>query len=221
MTVMKPVRPLALALLLACLVLPASAPARDRTPMKSLRVAVLPVVNISPEPLAVPTVSQALQEQLGKLDPSRATFLYPSDVERILSAHNAMQRAMDIVDRWGKNSTLDSTAIVGLDTLLTVDAVLCVRVTDWEVRRITVINAGQSYTTIGAQFALYDIPTKKLLWKKDARIQRYAPEYDVSSGTVSYDAIGNIQSRSTNEPPEPKSVANDLIRSAFKKFPNS
>jgi hypothetical protein len=219
MNVMKPVRPLVLALSLACLTLPATAPARDKAP--TLRVAVLPVVNVSPEPLAVQTVSQALREQLGKLDASRATFLYPSDVQRILSAHNAMQRAMDIVDRWGKNDTLDSTAVVGLDTLLTVDAILCVRVTEWEVRRITVINAGQSYTTIGAQFALYDIPTKKLLWKKDARIQRFAPEYDVSSGTVSYDAIGNIQSRSTNEPPEPKEVANDLIRSAFKKFPNS
>jgi hypothetical protein len=221
MSVMKPVHPLALALALACLILPAPALARDRAPMKTLRVAVLPVVNVSPEPLAVQTVSQALHEQLSKLDPSRATFLYPSDVERILSAHNAMQRATDIVDRWGKNDTLDSTAVVGLDTLLTVDAILCVRVTEWEVRRITVINAGQSYTTIGAQFALYDIPTKKLLWKKDARVQRYAPEYDVSSGTVSYDAIGNIQSRSTNEAPEPKGVASELIRTAFRKFPNS
>jgi hypothetical protein len=178
-------------------------------------------MNVTQETLADQIVSQALRDQLEEFDTARATFLFPSDVQRVLSARNEFQRAYRIAEKWSKKGTIDSTAVAGLDSLLTVDAVLCVRVSEWEVKRITIINAGQSYTSVGLQFALYDVRSKKLLWKKDAHDQRFAPEYDVSSGTVSYDETGTIQSRTTNEPPRPKDVLNDLIRSAFKKFPVS
>jgi hypothetical protein len=222
---MKTFRTVALTLALLALVLPGVARAKDKSTApkfdRPIRVAVMPVINVSQEPLADEIVSQALRDQLEDLDKSRATFLFPADVQRVLSAHDEFQRAFAIADRWGKDGTLDSTAVEGLDTLLTADAVLCVRITEWEVKRITLINAGQSYTTAGIQFALFDIRSKKLLWKKDAREQRFAPEYDPSSGNVSYDGTGTIQSRTTNEPPRPKEVVTELIHSAFKKFPNS
>lgn len=222
---MRTLRLLALAFPFLVLALPGASWAKDKKesalPEKPLRVAIMPIMNVTVEPLADEIVSQALRAQLSELDPARSTFLFPSDVQRVLSAHNEFQRAFAIAERWSKDGTLDSTAVEGLDTLLTVDAVLCARTSEWEVNHITVINAGQSYTTIGLQFALFDARTKKLLWKKDERLQRFAPEYDVSSGTVSYDATGTIRSRTTNEPPRPKDVANDLIRSAFKKFPKS
>jgi hypothetical protein len=225
MRLMRTLRMLALALPFLTLALPGASRAKDREeptlPRTPLRVAVMPIMNVTQEPLADQIVNQALQAQLSELDSARGTFLFSSDVQRVLSAHNQYYRAFAIAERWSKDGTLDSTAVDGIDTLLTVDAVLCARTTEWEVKHITVINAGQSYTTIGIQFALFDARTKNLLWKKDARLQRLAPEYDVSSGTVSYDATGTIRSRTTNEPPRPKDVANDLIRSAFKKFPTS
>lgn len=223
---MKTFRPLLLALAfsVAVLALPALSRAKDKEPpppAKAIRVGIMPLMNVTQETLADQVASQALRDQLEEFDAARATFLFPSDVQRVLSSRNEFQRAYSIAERWSKNGSLDSTAVAGLDTLLTVDAVLCVRISDWEVKHITVINAGQSYTTVGLQFALFDVRSKKLLWKKDARDQRFAPEYDVSSGTVSYDGTGTIQSRTTNEPPRPKDVLNDLIRSAFKKFPTS
>lgn len=225
MNCMKNTRCLLLALASLLLTLPGTSGAKDKDGpapgARPLRVAVMPIMNVSQEPLATEIVTQALRDQLGDIDKDRATFLFPSDVQRVLSARNEFQRAFAIAERWSKDGKLDSTAVEGLDSLLTADAVLCVRITEWEVKRITVINAGQSYTTAGIQFALFDIPTKRLIWKKDAHEQRFAPEYDISSGTVSYDATGTIQSRTTNEPPRPKDVVNDLIRSAFKKFPRS
>ena len=222
---MRVLRSLALACPFLILVLPLSSAAREgegkAPPAKPLRVAVMPLVNQTQESLADPLVNQQLREQLSEFDPGRATFLFPSDVQRVLGARNELQRAYLITERWSRKNTLDSTAVEGLDTLLTVDAVLCVGISDWEVKRITVINAGQSSTSIGLQFALYDVRTKKLLWKKEAHDQRYAPEYDVSSGSVSFDETGTIQSHGTNEPPRPKDVVTDLIRSAFKKFPAS
>jgi hypothetical protein len=221
---MKTLRPLAIVLSLALLTLPAASRAKEKEPealSKPIRVAVMPLMNVTQETLADQIVSQALRDQLEEFDTARATFLFPSDVQRVLSARNEFQRAYRIAEKWSKKGTIDSTAVAGLDSLLTVDAVLCVRVSEWEVKRITIINAGQSYTSVGLQFALYDVRSKKLLWKKDAHDQRFAPEYDVSSGTVSYDETGTIQSRTTNEPPRPKDVLNDLIRSAFKKFPVS
>lgn len=222
---MRVLRSLALACPFLLLALPLSSAAREgegkAPPAKPLRVAMLPLVNQTQESLADPLVNQQLREQLSEFDPARAMFLFPSDVQRVLAARNELQRAYLITERWRRKNTLDSTAVEGLDTLLTVDAVLCVRISDWEVKRITVINAGQSSTSIGLQFALYDVRTKKLLWKKEAHDQRYAPEYDVSSGSVSFDETGTIQSHGTNEPPRPKDVVTDLIRSAFKKFPTS
>lgn len=207
-------------------VFPAGARAKDQEEQparaaKAIRVAVLPLMNGTQEALASQVVNEALQGELKDAAAGKATFLLPSDTERILSSLNAFDRAYRIAERWSHDASLDSSAIVGLDTLLVSDAVLCVKISEWEIKRITQIGAGQSYTIVGLSFALYDIRSKKLLWKKEAREQRLAPEYDVSSGQVSYDETGQIQSRSTNEPPRPKDVTEDLIRSAFKKFPRA
>ncbi|HEY7727355.1 MAG TPA: hypothetical protein VID50_02775 [Candidatus Eisenbacteria bacterium] len=222
---MKALSRLIPALALVSLTLPGTAGAEEKgappARPRPLRVAVMPLMNVTQEVLADQVVSQALRDRLKEFDSDRAMFLFPADVERVLSARDESYRAYRIAQRWSMDNTLDSTAVEGLDTLLTVDAILCVRISDWEVKRITVINAGQSYTTVGLQFALFDVRNKQQLWKKDAREQRYAPEYDVSSGTVSYDATGTIQSRGTNEPPRPKEVVGDLVRSAFRKFPQS
>jgi hypothetical protein len=219
-------RTLALAVLLAvCLPAPA-VPAKEKEekpaePVKTIRVAVMPLMNRTQEALADQVVNEALREQLKEFDAARALFLLPNDVERVLAAHNAYPRAGRIADRWSRDGKLDSTAVAGLDTLLSVDAVLCVKVSDWEMKRVTVINAGQSYTTVGLEFALFDVREKKLIWKKSGREQRYADEYDVTSGAVSYDETGTIQSRRTNEPPRPKDVTVDIIKSAFRKFPRA
>jgi hypothetical protein len=223
---MKLVRKAILAVSVLALVVPSGALGKDKDaqpapPAKPLRVAVMPLMNGTQESLANQVISEALREGLTDLDAKVVTFLLPTDTERILSSQNAFDRAYRVAEKWGHDATLDSSAIVGLDTLLVSDAVLCVKISEWEIKRITVIGAGQSYTTIGLSFALYDIRSKKMLWKKDVREQRLAPEYDVSSGQVSYDETGQIQSRTTNEPPRPKEVAEGLIRSAFKKFPRA
>lgn len=188
-------------------------------PAKSIRVAIMPIVNGSAEVSAAKIMEDVLRDQLKEFPPERATFLQPTDTDRILSARDALARAYAINDRWSKYGTMDSTAIAWIDSLLMVDAILCVKVAEWENLRVTVIGRGESNTTVGFQFALFDVNSKKRLWYKDPREQRFAQEVDISSGSVNYDETGFIQSRQTTDPPRYEDLASDLVRMAFKKFP--
>lgn len=186
---------------------------------KGLRVAVLPVVNGSGEEDATVIMEDVLREEFKGVDPARAIFLMPQDVERVLGDFNAEDRADRLTARWARNGSLDSTAIVGLDSLLVADAIMLVRVSEWETKRAHNIGEGQSSTTISLHFALYRIRDKKKLWSKDEREQRLAREMDVSSSTVGYDETGRVQTPNANEPPRVHEVATDLVRDALKKFP--
>jgi len=186
---------------------------------KGLRVAVLPVVNGSGEEDATVIMEDVLREEFKKVDPSRAMFLMPEDVERVLDDLHADDRASRLTDRWGRYGTLDSTAIVGLDSLLVADAIMLIQVSEWETKRAHNIGEGQSNTTINIHFALYRIRDKKKIWSKDEREQRFAREMDVSSSTVGYDETGRVQTPNANEPPRVHEVATDLVRDALKKFP--
>jgi len=230
------IRPAALAVACACLwtVAPSTglsvaAAAKDKsesqakpeaTPLpKSMRVAILPVVNRSSEVDAIKIMEDVLTERFKEMERSKAVFLLPADVERVLTSQDALDRAFHITDRWAKNGALDSTAVVGLDSILVADAVLCIKIAEWETKRFHNIGEGQSFTTIGLNFTLFNIRDKRKIWSKDVREQRLTPEYDLSSGTVGYDATGRIQSPGVNEPPRVQDVASDLVRDAFKKFP--
>jgi len=160
-----------------------------------------------------------MRDQLKKVDASRATFLQPGDVERLLSDRDALARIDIINDRWTKDGSIDSTAIGGLDSLLAVDAILLVKIREWENRRVPVVGAGQSHATVALSFALFDPRTRKLLWSKSPREQRFSAELDASSANVNYDETGVIQRKSDNAPPRFEAVAGDLVRDAFKKFP--
>lgn len=184
-----------------------------------IHVAVLPFVNATADLGAPKIMGDILGDQLKQVPADRAVFLLPDDVERILTPVDRFGSAMAITDRWGKYQTLDSTSVVGLDSLLTCGSILLVKISEWENHRVPVVGAGQSSTTIGLSFALYDIRTKKLLWSKHPREQRFAQEIDPSSANVSYDATGVIQRSSDSQPPRYESVAADLLRDAFKKFP--
>lgn len=186
---------------------------------KGMRVAVLPVVNGSGEEDATVIMEDVLREEFKGVDPARAIFLMPQDVERVLGDFNAEDRADRLTARWARNGSLDSTAIVGLDSLLVADAIMLVRVSEWETKRAHNIGEGQSSTTISLHFALYRIRDKKKLWSKDEREQRLAREMDVSSSTVGYDETGRVQTPNANEPPRVHEVATDLVRDALKKFP--
>ena len=188
-------------------------------PAKSIRVAIMPIVNGSAEVSATKIMEDVLRDRLQEIPPERATFLQPTDTDRILSARNALSRAYAINDRWAKYGTIDSTSIAGNDSLLMVDAILCVKVSEWENVRVTVIGRGESNTTVGFQFALFDVKTMKRLWIKEPREQRFARELDITSGSVTYDETGYIQSRQTTDPPRYEDLASDLVRMAFKKFP--
>ena len=160
-----------------------------------------------------------LRDQLKEVPASRAVFIYPDDVERILTPIDQSGRVEAINDQWSKYQTLDSTAVQGLDSLLTCGSILCVKISEWENHRVPRIGAGQSSATVGFSFALYDIRTKKLLWSKHPREQRFAAELDPSSANVNYDETGMIQRSSDSQPPRFESVAGDLVRDAFKNFP--
>jgi hypothetical protein len=140
-------------------------------------------------------------------------------VERVLGDLNADDRASRLTDRWARNGSLDSTAIAGLDSLLIADAVMLIRVSEWETKRAHNIGEGQSSTTIGLHFALYRIRDKKKIWSKDEREQRLAREIDASSSTIGYDGTGRVTTPNANEPPRVHEVATDLVRDALKKFP--
>lgn len=196
-----------------------AAPAPVPAP-KGLRVAVLPVVNSTGEQEADPIMEDVLRDEFQLVDPERAVFLMPADVQRLLDDENAMDRAYKVTDRWAKYGTLDSTAVAGMDSLLVADAVMLVKVSEWETKRAHNIGEGQSSTTIGLHFALYRIHDKKKLWSKDEREQRLAREMDLSSATVGYDETGRIQTPGTTDPPRVHDVASDLVRDALKKFPN-
>ena len=111
---------------------------------KGLRVAVLPVVNGSGEEDATVIMEDVLREEFKGVDPARAIFLMPQDVERVLGDFNAEDRADRLTARWARNGSLDSTAIVGLDSLLVADAIMLVRVSEWETKRAHNIGEGQS-----------------------------------------------------------------------------
>jgi hypothetical protein len=160
-----------------------------------------------------------LRERFRELDPKKAMFLLPGDVERVLADADALDRAWRVSDRWARTGTLDSTAINGLDALLIADAVMCVKVSEWETKRYHNIGEGQSYTTVGLQFVLYNIRDKKKIWSKAVREQRLARELDLSSATIGYDETGRIQTAKANDPPRIAEVASDLVRDALKKFP--
>lgn len=188
-------------------------------PPKSIRVAILPIGNSSPDLGAAKIMGDILREQMKRVPPERATFLLPQDSERILTERNELNRAYLLTERWAKYGTLDSTAVAGLDSLLTVDAILFVRVDEWENHRVPVVGAGQSHAIVGLSFACYDIRSKKRVWAKNPREQRFGQEIDPSSGSVNYDATGFIQNKRANDPPRNADVASDLVRDAFKKFP--
>ena len=187
---------------------------------KGLRVAVLPLVNGTGEQEADKIMEDILGDEFRLVDPARAVFLMPIDVERVLNDANASDKAYRLTDRWSKNGILDSTAVAGLDSLLIADAVMLIQVTEWETKRAHNIGQGQSATTIGLHFALYRIRDRKKIWSKDEREQRLAREIDVSSATVGYDDTGRIQTAGANDPPRVSDVATDLVRDALKKFPN-
>jgi len=100
------------------------------------------------------------------------------------------------------------------------DAVLCIKITEWETKRVHNVGEGQSSTTIGLHFALYGIRDKKKLWSKEVREQRLAREMDLTNSSVGYDETGRIQTPNANEPPRTHDVASDLVKDALKKFPN-
>ncbi len=194
---------------------PAPAPAA-----KGLRVAVLPVVNATGEQDADGIMEDVLRDEFLLVDPARAVFLMPTDVERLLGDGNAMDRAYKITDRWSKYAMLDSTSVAGMDSLLVADAVMLVKVSEWETKRAHTIGEGQSSTTISLHFAMYRIGDKKKIWSKEEREQRLAREVDLSSATIGYDETGRIQTPGTTDPPRVHDVATDLVRDALKKFPN-
>ena len=186
---------------------------------KGLRVAVFPVVNATEEHDADKIMEDILREQFGEVDKDRAVFLMPADVERVLSDANT-DRADRLTTRWSRNGTLDSTAVVGLDSLLVADAVLLIKVSEWETKRAHNVGEGQSSTTIGLHMALYRIRDKKKIWSKDPREQKLARELDLTNSTVGWDETGRIQTPRANEPPRVDEVATDLVREALKKFPD-
>lgn len=230
----RSILPAALALLFAlvlCLgprgVLPASAANKEpevkldlKTPAKGIRVAVLPLVNGTGEADVEKIMEDVLGEELRAVDVSRAVFLLPSDVERVLADANALDRADRVAGRWSRNGMLDSTAIAGLDSLLIADAVMVIKVTEWETKRVHNVGEGQSSTTVGLHLALFNIKDKKKIWSKDVRDQRMAREMDLTNSTVGYDGTGRIQTPGANEPPRIHDVVTDLLREALKKFPN-
>jgi len=186
---------------------------------KLLRVAVLPVVNRSADVDASKILGDVLGERLKEVDRSKGIFLQPGDVERTLASQDGLDRALRITDRWAKDGALDSTAIAGLDSILVADAVLCIKIAEWETKRYHNIGEGQSNTTIGLNFTLFGIRDMKRIWSKDVREQRLAPEVDISTTSVGIDATGRIQSANVNDPPRVQDVASDLVKDAFKKFP--
>jgi hypothetical protein len=187
---------------------------------KVLRVAVLPLVNGTAEVGADKIMGDVLQERFAETDHDKFLFLLPDDVERILNNANALDRALQVGDRWSRNGTLDTLAISGLDSLLVADAVLCIKITEWETKRAHNVSEGQSSTTIGFHFALFGIRDKKKMWTKEVREQRFAREIDVTSSSVGFDETGRIQTAGANDPPRVEEVASDLVRDALKKFPN-
>src|SRR5258706_10547801 len=85
---------------------------------KGLRVAVLPLVNATGEMDADKIMEDVLRERVKDVDPSRAGFLMPADVERVLDDANAYDRALKVTDRWSKYGSLDSTSVAALDSVL-------------------------------------------------------------------------------------------------------
>jgi hypothetical protein len=189
-------------------------------PAKVLRVAVLPLVNGTADVDADKIMEDVLQERFADTDHEKFLFLLPNDVERVLDDANASDHALQLTDRWSKNGALDTLAINGLDSVLVADAVLCIKITEWETKRAHNISEGQSSTTIGLHFALYGLHDKRKIWTKEVREQRLARELDVTNSSVGYDGTGRIQTPGANDPPRVEAVASDLIREALKKFPN-
>jgi len=183
-----------------------------------MRVAILPIVNGSSDVGAPKIMGDIFRERFKEIPADRATFLEPDDTERLLSNRNELGRAYAINDRWSKSGQIDTTAALGLDSLLSANAILLVKISEWENNRVTVIGRGQSSATVGLQFALFDLHTLKRTWMKEPREQRFAQEIDPSSN-VGYDGTGYIQSHGATDPPRYQDVASDLVRSAFKNFP--
>ena len=215
----------ALLMMLCTALTPALAPAKDDAKGAAaggpIHVAILPFVNSTEELGATKMMEDVLRNQLKQIDKGRAVFLMPSDVEQRLADHDQAARIEVLNARWGATTTIDSTALDGLDSLLMVDAVLLVKIREWENHRVPVVGGGQSHATVALSFSLYDPKTGKLLWSKSPREQRFAAELDASSANVNYDETGVIQRKSDNQPPRYEAVANDLVREAFKKFPRS
>jgi len=186
---------------------------------RPLRIAILPIINSSPELSATKIMDDVLREELQEVPKEQTVFLYPFDTERILTSRNELNRAYMLNEQWAKYGTIDSTAMAGLDSILLVDAILFARVNEWENHRVPVIGAGSSHTTVGFSFACYDVRTMKRIWKKNPREQRFGQEIDPTSGSVNYDETGFIQNKRATDPPRYETVAADLVRDAFKKFP--
>ena len=188
-------------------------------PTKAIKVAILPILNGSQDLGAPKIMGDILRDQLKNVPATRATFLLPFDSERVLRERNQLDLAYRLNEKWNKSGALDSAAVATIDSIFTLDAILFVRVNEWENHRVTVIGQGDSNTTVAFSFACYDVKTFKRIWFKEPREQRFGQEIDASSGSVNYDATGFIQNKRATDPPRYEDVAADLVRDAFKKFP--
>jgi len=141
------IRPLAvIACVLSFAVQPSGAKGENS---KSLRVAIMPIVNGSPDVGATKIMGDILRDQLKAVPAERATFLYPADTERLLEQRDAMDRGSALLDTWSDYGRLDSTAAAGLDSVVTADAILFVKIAEWENVRVNTIGRGESNTTVG------------------------------------------------------------------------
>ena len=90
----------------------------------------MPYVNTTEEFGATRMMEDILKAELKKMDPKRATFMLAPDTERLLSDADQLARVDRLNDRFSKFGTLDSSAVGGLDSLLMVDAILLVKISE-------------------------------------------------------------------------------------------
>src|SRR5262245_59217023 len=88
-------------------------------PPKAIKVIILPVINASQDLSAKKIMDDILREQLRTVPPERATFLLPFDSERILAQRNALDRSYRLSDKWDKYGAIDTTAVAGIDSIVT------------------------------------------------------------------------------------------------------
>jgi hypothetical protein len=182
------------------------------------RIAMMPVVSFDHSLPAETTVEGAAARALKE---SRFRWLSPSTTRDMLRSFAPNDSVFKSVrDYTVKNIRVDSLAAPGLCSRLRCDALLSVRIDQWEKREIEYDQSGKPSTTVQLHAALVD-STGTLLWTASTSETVEGPYHNANAGVISMSGGDLTQQPQTGQggAPDYLEVLSPMFKTWSENFP--